>query len=392
MKIIYYSPHPGLNLMSASGYGTHMREMINAFRESGHEVVPVIMGGTQATETSFGGEVSVHPLKKAVKTVTPPAMWRTLKDVSLWRFDSNARAALRQAVEKHHPDMIYERGNYLQMSGVEVARQKGIRHVMEINSPYVEETYSLEGAESYFKRWAYAREAGQARMTDQLVVVSSALKSYYIEHHQIEASRIMVVPNAINPADIRPDENHKKEIIRKYGLEGKTVVGYVGSIFKWHGVDALVDSFGALGTPDVKLLIVGGGELLDTLRQQAQSNPRAGDIIFTDWVPHNEIYDYISVMDIGVMARSNWYGSPVKIFEYGALGKAVIAPASIPVKDVMTDGQDGILIDADKKILKEVMLTLANDEDKRLKMGDSLKRKILKNYTWVKNAQRIMQL
>ena len=77
MKILYYSPNPNLNLSDPAGYGTHMREMIKAFRALGHEVEVQIMGGTEP-KPSVAAKPSL--LKRFAKVVIPSRRWQTLKD------------------------------------------------------------------------------------------------------------------------------------------------------------------------------------------------------------------------------------------------------------------------------------------------------------------------
>lgn len=90
------------------------------------------------------------------------------------------------------------------------------------------------------------------------------------------------------------------------------------------------------------------------------------------------------------MARSNWYGSPIKIFEYGALGKAIIAPDNIPVNDVMIHNEDGLLISNDLFKLSYALLTLLNDKEKREILGKTFQKKVLNEHTWINNARVIL--
>jgi glycosyltransferase involved in cell wall biosynthesis len=95
-------------------------------------------------------------------------------------------------------------------------------------------------------------------------------------------------------------------------------------------------------------------------------------------------------MDITVMARSNWYGSPVKIFEYGAMRKVIIAPDVIPVQDVMTHQTDGLLIPDTPEALEKAIRFVLNNPQDSANMALVFHEKVLAQYTWRKVAQQII--
>ena len=141
---------------------------------------------------------------------------------------------------------------------------------------------------------------------------------------------------------------------------------------------------------NTRLLIVGSGEALDDLKNLAQKLKIENQVVFAGSVPHHEVFNYIDLMDITVMAKSNWYGSPVKIFEYGAMGKAIIAPDVIPVRDVMIDAIDGILVQPEQVALTNALEKLFIDEKLRKNIADNFKQKVLANHTWEKMAEKLL--
>ncbi len=403
MKILYYSPHPNLQLYSPSGYGTHMREMIEAFQSHGHEVKTLIMGGEEIPEEhELGIQFKDNPYKRIVKKATPPLLWQSIKDYNLLKFDQNAATTLEKAVEQFQPDMIYERGFYLMISGVKIAKKFNIKHIVEINAPYIEEKINLEG-KTLLKNKAYQNEKVMVEQADQIVVVSSALKYYFEKKYPNIKEKLIVTPNAVNPKKVDESlsssntDKLKQELFSYHSrLEGRKmlVIGFVGSIFPYHGVDNLLYAFQSL-TKKIKdqeliLLIVGDGEILNELKELAVKLKIHHNVVFTGNISSSEIYKYIEVMDITVMAKSNWYGSPVKIFEYGIMEKAIIAPNNVPVKDVMVEGEDGLLIEDNIDSLTEALWKLINDPGLRLTLAANFKKKVRNYYTWKKVAKKIL--
>lgn len=386
MKIIYFSPHPNLYLNISSGPGVHMREMISAFEELGHDVKPVIMGGIDAQFTSSDSSPNNSlSLKDKAKKIIPKRIWSTLKDYKLQRFDQHAKEVLREAVSEFQPDLIYERANFSMTSGVRLANELDIKHVLEMNAPYPEEKAIMEG-KGFQHAQAIKQEVTQLSLSNLIVVVSSALEQYVLERNP--DAHVIVTPNAIRK-DFRP--NGKGEAIRsKLNIpKESTLFGFVGSIFPYHGVDRLISAFASL-QENAQLLIVGDGYVLPDLQQQAKTLGIENRVHFTGGVPHSEVPNFIQAMDVTIMATSNWYGSPVKIFEYGALKKAIIAPDVVPVRDVMVSNEDGLLVDPTPESIARAMSTLLNNTELRDRLAHSFHEKVVTQHTWIQMANKVL--
>ena len=390
MKIIYYSPHPHLNLMGPTGYGTHMREMIAAFRNEGCEVLPVIMGGTDSPPNEQPDH-NQKKIKDFLKKITGKRIWRTLKDLNLLRFDYfTASKHLEEVVENFHPDCIYERCNYLQLSGIKVAERYNITHIMEMNSPYIEETNNLGKGDSYLKKYARRVEKEQLMNTNLPLVVVGPLRDHFQQQYAVDKDKFLVTHNAFKNDKIRLDYQNQQTIIKKYALEDKTVIGFVGSIFEWHGLDKLIKAFDELDQPDTKLLIVGYGEYMANLIRLTKSLGREEEVIFTGRVPKNEVFDYIEIMDICTAPAAAWYQSPVKIFEYGAMGKPILGPDTAAVREVMEPGKDGVLIAPTVEAAQNGILELLENPERAQAMAHHFQQKVLQEYTWEKNVKKVL--
>ncbi|HKL40411.1 MAG TPA: glycosyltransferase family 4 protein [Cryomorphaceae bacterium] len=387
MKILYYSPHPQLKLDAPTGYGTHMREMIAAWRRMDVEVKTYIAG-----DLGGDGYGETRPSKFArFKKFMPSILWETLKDFQLIRFDKGLEPRLKALIKEFEPDLIYERVAYLQNSGVKTAEQMGVKHIAEINAPYPEERVYFSGR-SFFVKQAKDHERQILAKSDWVTVVSSDLKSHLQEKLTDIDSKIMVVPNCVNPNETTHTLADVATIRESYQLTGKMIIGFVGSIFPYHGVDLLIEAFSQIeGSSDSRLLIVGDGEALSELKAKARSLGLLDRCIFTGSVPHRQVYPFIEAMDICCMPNSNWYGSPVKIFEYGLMKKPVIAPDLGPLRDVMTDGENGLLVEPNPVALKEAMEKLVNDQVLRERIARSWHEKVLLEYTWGTAAKKVLK-
>lgn len=387
MKILYYSPHPHLRFEAPTGYGTHMREMVFAWKRMGVEVQTFIAGDRSGE--AYGTAAQTKG-KARLRRWIPSPVWETLKDLRLMRWDATLESELAERIERFQPDLIYERVAYLQNSGVRVAAKYGIRHIAEINAPYPEERRSFSGTSLLI---------GTARnnLREILIrshcvsVVSSALKRHFARLVPEASEKIHVVANCVNPNQVEHDTSRVESIRRSLGLEDCTVVGFVGSIFPYHGVDVLIEAFAGVKDESLRLLIVGDGAVIPELKSLAGRLGVLSRVVFTGSVPHRDIFPVIELMDICCMARSNWYGSPVKIFEYGLMKKPIIAPDVVPVRDVM-DEEDGIFVQPDVESFRLALDRLIEDPALRRRLAENWHQKVLMHHTWDSAAQKVLTL
>jgi len=235
-------------------------------------------------------------------------------------------------------------------------------------------------------------EKRKLRWANHVFAVSSVLRDFLADEYDANPAKIAVIPNCINPDGVLVNKEEVSVIRQKFKLTEKKVVGFVGSFFPHHGLDDLIAAFAKARAqhPNTVLLIVGGGMNEDALKRQAALQLGEDAVVFAGRVPHHAVFDYIDLMDIAVMPRSNWYGSPMKIFEYGILSKAVVAPDNGPVRDVMVHEQDGILVQPGIPALTAAIGQLLEDDALREKIGENFRNKILTHYTWNRQAEFIL--
>jgi glycosyltransferase involved in cell wall biosynthesis len=392
VRIIYFSPHPTHDIVSEVGYSTHQRETIKAFRNLGHEVLPVILGGTTTDEKKhFSSNHSRHKLKEVIKKLLPDYIFNLLKDLKIRRFDKLAAYRLQEAVDSFKPDLVYERSEYMQDSGTRICSKVGIPHFLEVNAPFIEEMRLWEG-KSLLHPFGHALEKRKIHAASKVFAVSSVLRDFLAKRYKYPPEKISVIPNCIDPDSVIINDAQTEALRLNWKLEGKQVIGFVGSFFPHHGIDDLIHAFAQIEQdfPDAVLFIVGGGMNEEGLRRKAADLLGPKRVIFAGRVPHNKVYQYISLMDITVMPKSNWYGSPMKIFEYGILGKAIIAPDNGPVNDVMSHNKDGYLVQSGVESLAGALSYFLANPELREQLGSHFKKKILQHYTWKQQAAYIL--
>ena len=393
LRILFYSPHPTHDIVTEVGYATHQRETIEALRELGAEVLPVVLGGTSLEQVPYtdGKAISPTGIKKWIKKLIPRYIWVSLKDFLLLKHDKKAQRELLKGIQSFKPDLIYERSEYLQDSAVKPCKEFNIPYFVEVNAPFVQEMTQMEGS-SIWTGLGHKKEKKKYHAANAIFVVSTVLKEFLVKQYCIDPEKIYVSPNRINIEHFTSKTNDPLSISLSFKDPSFPIVGFVGSILPHHHVEDLLSAFEKCLANGAKanLLIIGGGTLLQDLQSAIAQSPFKDNIQFTGKIPHAQVPSYVQKMDITVMPGSNWYGSPIKIFEYGILGKLVIAPNNGPVCDVMVSKQDGILIESGTEALYEALQFALQNPQKAIEMGENFKQKIKEKYTWEQAAKMIL--
>ena len=391
MKILYYSPHPHLHIQDQTGYGTHMREMIGAFEELGHQVKFLIAGEqTMRPEASATSLQKPSHSKQILKAIIPSIIWETVKDLALIRLDRASGEKLAELAANFQPDVIYQRSHYGMVSGVQVAQEFGIHHILEVNSPNADERIRLSG-QSLLAQHARKNDTWTFSHSDHVVVVSTFLaKNLRID--QI-AKNWSVTPNAIRKGQ---ELESTLDVSRKsLNIESSAfLLGFVGSIFPWHGVDLIIDAVQHLQQEgkNVQALIVGDGEIRGALEEDVKMLGLSNYIQFTGTVQHRDTFAYTRLCDALVLPRSHSYGSPVKLFEYGLIGKPCIVPNVAPVIEVFKHGQDGWVIDSNVEAIITATESIIESPAKAKKYAANWLKKVTVKHTWQANASVALSL
>jgi glycosyltransferase involved in cell wall biosynthesis len=291
------------------------------------------------------------------------------------------------------PDAIYERTEIHHGVGARVARRLDVPLVLEINGPLVDERAAWAGL--LCPRYARRLESAKYAAADQVVTVSAAL-SRYLAAQGVDPSKIHAIPNGVDPAVFHPDRAHPEAVREKLGLGRRLVVGFVGAFADWHGLETLVTAAGAVaraGVVDLHLLLVGEGPSRPALRDLAQRLGLEGRVSLPGSVSHDQVPHYLAAMDICVLPAANWYMSPIKLFEYGAMGRPIIAPRTPAVAEVMTDGEDGLLVTpGSAEELARAILRLALHPEERAAMAATFQKRVRRQHTWMIVAGRVAML
>jgi glycosyltransferase involved in cell wall biosynthesis len=378
MKILYHH-----RTASKDGQAVHIEEMIKALRAEGHEVR--VVAPTSNGLEEMGSKVGwVHRLKSAL----PRGLYELLE----LAYSLHAYRKLAAVAIEFKPDAIYERYNLFLLAGTMLRNKLGVPLLLEVNSPLVYERLQHSGglALPWLARWA---ERKAWRSADYVLPVTRVLAGH-IKEYGIPDSRIAVIPNGINKSHF-VNAPSTLEAKSRLGLQDKLVLGFTGFIRDWHGVDRIINW---MATPDAPanthLLIVGDGPIRSDLETQALTLGIDKRITFTGVVNRAEVPKFVAAFDIALQPAVTSYASPLKLMEYLVLGKAIIAPATPNLLEILSDGKNAAMFDEEQPGSLQVTLTrLCRDGALRDQLATAAQQTIDDlQLTWTGNAQRVVTL
>jgi glycosyltransferase involved in cell wall biosynthesis len=371
--------------------GIHIAALCDALRALGHEVEVVALVRQARPAAPAATDGAGKPAREGASLFGLP--------VPAWFYELLALAynvpgffMLAAAVLRRRPDLIYERYALFTLCGRWVARLFGVPFVLEVNAPLSLELGQHGGLA--FPRLARWLETGLLSSSTRTVVVSQAMADVFVAQG-VPAERMVVMHNGVDGAHFNPHID-ASTVRARYGLADACVVGFVGWMRPWHGVERLIDAVATLlpTCPDLRLLLVGGGPALPGLREQVARLGIEQAVVFTGPLPAQEVPAHIAAMDVAVQPDVTGYASPIKLFEYLAVGRAVVAPARPHILEVVRAGATALTFaPGDGAALAAALERLYRDPTLRARLGAAGAALIdQRGYRWRSNAQRVVEL
>jgi glycosyltransferase involved in cell wall biosynthesis len=240
------------------------------------------------------------------------------------------------------------------------------------------------------------------RSADLVVVVSEPLRDE-LAAGGVAPERILVNPNGVDPQTYHPDVDGSG-VRRLYGLKGKTVIGFIGTFGAWHGAEKLAEAFALLlaRRPDLRsglrLLFIGDGLRRAATEAAVREAGLSGLAVFTGTVPQAEGPAHLAACDILAAPHvpnadgSRFFGSPTKLFEYMAMGRAIAASALDQMDAVLEDGVTAVkALPGDAEDFSRALERLCADARLRGELGAAARRRVVERHTWRRHTERIIR-
>ncbi|MEZ2721692.1 glycosyltransferase [Paenalcaligenes hominis] len=281
------------------------------------------------------------------------------------------------------------------------ARRLGIKSVYEVRGLW--EITRLSRQEGWDEtdqfRFMAKMEAEACNAADAVITITEALKDLMISRG-VDASKITVAPNCVHTDLFSPLEKDQK-LANELGISDKdTVIGYIGSIVNYEGLDDLMEALALLiqdGITNFKFLLVGDGAVLDELKQQVINLDLQSHVIITGRIPHEMVQRYYSLVDITPFPRKPYLVcetvSPLKPFEAMASQKAVIVSSCAALTEIIQNEVTGLVFTKGSIIsLKESILELIKNKDKRNEIAKYGRLWVKSNRDWKHSSKLVYNI
>ena len=272
-----------------------------------------------------------------------------------WREIGRLQRAIETLCHDWRPDVLHAHSPALSgEAALRASRKLGIPLVYEIRAFWEDAAVGNGNGSAGSLKYRLTRslENHVVAGADAVVTICQGLKDDLVARGNSPA-RITISPNGVDLSlfgdPVAPDPALRSELALGEG----PVIGFIGSFYDYEGLDVLIDAMPHLleSHSDARLLLVGGGPCEAALRSQAEASPAAHAIRFVGRVPHHEVERYYALADVMAYPRKasrlTDLVTPLKPLEAMAQGKLVAASAVGGHRELITDGQTGVLFAPD---------------------------------------------
>ena len=378
MKVIYITLE---NLSLHKGSVVHIREVLAGLRKLGHEVGLVACSWDKFEKADVFYNLQKLPgNKKQPHLISSVFLFICLLKV-LSRYDVIYARDYHAVIIALIPRLIFKKKLIFEINGLANEEQKLKR-------------------ESVFNQilclLIRMAERIATKYSDRVVSVTPQIAAYLRERFGCISQKVEVITNGVNIDMFHPirDEtlvSHWKQKL-KISSEEKVVV-FVGNLAPWQGVDDLIRVAPSLRTKlkGIKFLIVGDGVLGKSLEDEVQRLGLSDSFLFTGMVEHDQIPFYINMADVCVVLKKRLKSgySPIKVYEYMACAKPVIASRVEGLEFIESEGVGRLVEPGDTICFERLMLDLLLDPRKGAHMGEKGIRLVRERFSWSSVTLRI---
>ncbi len=347
MRILHVLDH---SIPLHSGYTFRTLALLREQRKLGWETFHL----TSPKHSAPGGPEETVDGWHFFRTPAPASTGPRLPGLAENALMKATQARLLEVARQVQPHILHAHSPVLNaIPALRVGRELGIPVVYEVRAFWedaaVDHGTTSEGSLRY--RLTRRLETHALRQVDHVFTICEGLRQD-IAARGIPADKVTVIPNAVDIQNFEPGGTPDAALKTRLGLQGATVLGFIGSFYAYEGLDLLLAALPELlqYRGDLRVLLVGGGPQEAALKAQAQQLGVAGKVVFTGRVPHAEVQRYYDLVDVLTYPRHSMrlteLVTPLKPLEAMAQGRLLVASDVGGHKELIRDGETGVLFQA----------------------------------------------
>ena len=340
--------------------------------------------------------VAIGAGRHEVRLVAPRRLYNVGREVPALAHSLVFERRAGEILSRDPPGLLYQRFDPANHAGVMLARRLGIPLVLEFNGS---EVWIADHWGRPLRRRSLFQgiEDVNLRHADLVSVVSGALRDEVLARG-VEPERAVVLPNGVDPELYRPDLDGS-EVRARFGLAGLCVAGFIGTFGVWHGARVMARAAARVlrSRPQAHFLFVGDGVERRAAEEILAESGVLDRATFTGLVPQEEGPAHLAAMDILVAPHvpnadgSRFFGSPTKLFEYLAMGRAIVASRLEQIGEVLEDGRTALLVPpGDEAALAAAILRLIDRPEERNRLGAAARGAAVSLHTWEARARGLL--
>jgi len=381
--------------VKAGGSVSHTAGVINSLLQMGY---PVHYFAPELLPT-INIEHCLHEI------IPPPRMFNAFESLRCVSYSTFYQNLVHKRLKDVVPGLLYHRynlGSYVLRPLADCLKSGA---VLEFNSSEIWKKKNWEGGLSYLERLLFPVlrdiELANLHSANLVVTVSDVMKDQIV-NMGVNPEKILSNPNGVDVHRfIRDLSNEDKSIIRsRYSIPSDTIIlTFVGTFGLWHGISVLAEAIAPIiqRRKDIHFVLVGDGALKPDLEKAIMENNLTDYVTLTGMVPPHEIPDLLMASDILLSPHvpnkdgSRFFGSPTKLFEYMASGKAIIASDLDQIGEILENDKTAILTTpGNVKDLVDAIISLSGDTEKCRRLGYNARILAEKKYSWEAHTARII--
>jgi len=359
--------------------------LVNAFVKMGHKTIfassgPMIL----PDETDF-------------YLIEYSKLLRNLPEVLTFPYNESSLKKILRIVEANEPHFFYLHHHDFHYGGAKLKEKTGLPFILHFDS--IEYWVKKNWGKLYFGnllKWCELIEVNQA---DAIVTISDVLKKQACEFYKIPPEKVYSVPNGVDIESFNPDIDGT-EIRKKYGLDNKFIVGYSGTFNPYHGVDLIARAAKHIlnEVPNSAIFFIGDGALRDKVEEILKKDGIREKVVITGLVPYSEIPKYLAACNVmlsPIIHKHNdeFFGTPIKHYEYKAMGKPIIASNIGTLKDFFEHQFNSYVIESGNvdEIVEAVKYLYYNPDFAEF-IARNARQDAVQKHSWQVNAKKIIQI